>query len=70
MAIQIAGKVYSNLQEQVWDNTEEIEKLKNVYGYKGPYTNTSDIDNPVVGAMYLIGSTIPYGVYQYNSLGQ
>lgn len=70
MAIEIDGKYYLNLQEVVAQNTSDINDLKTVYGYKGPYASTDDITNPVVGAMYLIGSTTPYGVYQYNSLGQ
>ena len=70
MAIEIDGKYYLNLQEVVAQNTSDINDLKTVYGYKGPYASTDSINNPVVGAMYLIGSTIPYGVYQYNTLGQ
>ena len=70
MAIQIGDNIYLNLEQAVAQNTSDINDLKTVYGYKGPYASTDSINNPVVGAMYLIGSTIPYGVYQYNSLGQ
>ena len=66
--IEIDNKVYRNLQEQVGKNVEDIEQLKKAYGYHGPFASTSDIEDPVDQALYLIGSTYPYEVYQYKEL--
>lgn len=66
--IEIDGKVYRNLQEQVGKNTSDIETLKKAYGYHGPFATTSDIEDPVDQALYLVGSAYPYEVYQYNEL--
>ena len=66
--IEIDNKVYRNLQEQVGKNTVDIEVLKKSYGYHGPFASTEAIDDPVDQALYLIGSTYPYEVYQYHEL--
>lgn len=70
MAITINGKVYRNLQEQVYENTLDIDELKRMYGYRGPYDSTADIENPVDLGLYLIGSSAPYAIYQYHELTQ
>lgn len=66
--IEINDKVYRNLQEQVYENTKDINDLKNMYGYRGPYTSTSDIEDPVDLGLYLIGTQVPYAIYQYHEV--
>lgn len=68
--IEINGKVYRNLQEQVYENTIDIDELKRMYGYRGPYASTADIENPIDLGLYLIGTELPYTLYQYHELTQ
>lgn len=70
MALIRDDKVYRNLQEQVYENTCDIQELLRMYGYHGPYISTDDIpkDDLYNRAMYLIGTGMPYKVYQYNDL--
>ena len=70
MALIKGEKVYRNLQEQVYENTCDIQELLRMYGYHGPYTSTDVIPNDDLynRAMYLIGTGMPYKVYQYNDL--
>ena len=68
--IEVNGKVYRNLQEQVYENTIDIDELKRMYGYRGPYESTADIENPVDLGLYLIGTEAPYAIYQYHELTQ
>ena len=70
MALIKGDKVYRNLQEQVYENTCDIQELLRMYGYHGPYTSTDVIpaDDLYNRAMYLIGTGMPYKVYQYNDL--
>lgn len=69
MAVIINGKVYRNLQEQVLENTNDIENLKKPYGYKGPYDSLEDIpqEDKFDNAIYMIGTEEPYEIYKYNS---
>lgn len=66
--IEVNNKVYRNLQQQVAKNMEDIEQLEKAYGYKGPFASTDDIKEPIDQALYLIGTTYPYKVYQYKEL--
>ena len=70
MALIKGEKVYRNLQEQVYENTCDIQELLRMYGYHGPYTSTDVIPNDDLynRAMYLIGTGMPYKVYQYSDL--
>ena len=70
MALIKDDKVYRNLQEQVYENTCDIQELLRMYGYHGPYTSTDVIPNDDLynRAMYLIGTGMPYKVYQYSDL--
>ena len=70
MAIIRNGKIYRNLQEQVLENADDIQTLFEMYGYKGPYASTDEITDPIDLGLYLIGTTIPYEVYQYNATSQ
>ena len=67
--IKIGDKVYLNLQEAVLNNALDIETLKRMSGYSGPFTSTSEITDPVTKALYLIGTEIPYSIYQYTGTG-
>ncbi len=67
--INIDGKVYLNLQEAVLNNALDIETLKRMTGYNGPFASTSEITDPVTKALYLVGTTIPYSIYQYTGTG-
>lgn len=69
MAMIRNGKVYRNLTEQVYANTQDIEELKKQYGFKGPYASINVIPSSdiVDNAMYLIGSTSPYDLMKYNA---
>ena len=33
-----------------------------MYGYRGPYESTADIENPVDLGLYLIGTEAPYAI--------
>lgn len=70
MALIKDEKVYRNLQEQVYENTCDIQELLRMYGYHGPYTSTNEIPNDDLydRAMYLIGTGMPYKVYQYSDI--
>ena len=70
MALIKGEKVYRNLQEQVYENTCDIKELLRMYGYHGPYTSTDVIPNDDLynRAMYLIGTGMPYKVYQYSDI--
>lgn len=64
--IKIGDKEYLNLQEAVLANAIDIAYLKNTLGYHGPYASTDEIENPSKNGLYLIGSSVPYSIYQYN----
>lgn len=64
--IKIGGKEYLNLQEAVLENALDIAILKQMAGYNGPYESLNDITDPVVKALYLVGTKVPYEIYQYN----
>lgn len=68
MSIEINGKVYRNLPEQVEKNKDDIEKLKVYYPFGGPYATTTDIPSNVLidDGKYLIGDSEPYTIYQYD----
>lgn len=68
MSVEINGKVYRNLPEQVEKNKDDIEKLKNYYPFSGPYVTTDDIPEDLLidTGKYLIGESEPYSIYQYN----
>lgn len=68
--IEINGKVYRNLQEQVYENTLDIDELKAKYGYHGPYDSLEDISNPINLGLYLVGTELPYTLYEYNEITQ
>ena len=67
--IKIGNKEYLNLQEAVLNNAIDIELLKRTLGYLGPFASTADIEDPVAKALYLVGTTIPYSIYQYTGSG-
>ena len=67
--VTINGKKYLNLQEAVLANALDIAIVKRMAGYNGPYENLSDIVDPVINALYLVGNKVPYGIYQYNGSG-
>ena len=67
--IKIGDKVYLNLQEAVLSNAIDIETLKRMTGYSGPFASLNDIKDPVTKALYLVGTTIPYAIYQYTGTG-
>ena len=50
--IKIGDKVYLNLQEAVLSNALDIETLKRMSGYNGPFASTSEITDPVTKALY------------------
>lgn len=66
--IEINGKKYRNIQEQVQKNKDDIENLAKNSGFNGPYETLDDIpeDKLVNNGLYLIGTTSPYGVYKYS----
>ncbi len=68
--IEINGKKYRNIQEQVQKNKDDIENLAKNSGFNGPYESLDDIpeDKLVNNGLYLIGTTSPYGVYKYSEL--
>lgn len=70
MSVIINGKVYRNLQEQVLENTLDIEELKQQYGFKGPYETTASIPSDALldNAIYLIGTEAPYDLYKFNEI--
>lgn len=67
--IKIGNKEYLNLQEAVLNNAIDIELLKRTLGYLGPFASKEAIENPVPKALYLVGTTIPYSIYQYTGSG-
>ena len=67
--IKIGDKVYLNLQEAVLNNSLDIELLKRTIGYLGPFESLDDIEDPVAKALYLVGTTLPYSIYQYTGSG-
>ena len=67
--IKIGDKVYLNLQEAVLNNALDIELLKRTIGYLGPFASRDDIEDPVAKALYLVGTTLPYSIYQYTGTG-
>lgn len=67
--IKIGDKVYLNLQEAVLNNALDIEILKRTLGYLGPFASLDDIEDPVAKALYLVGTTLPYSIYQYTGSG-
>lgn len=66
--IEINGKIYRNVQEQVKKNQDDIEALENQLPYNGPYDDTDDIPTNILvnGGIYLIGGSAPYIIYKYN----
>ena len=68
--IEINGKKYRNIQEQVQKNKDDIENLAKNSGFNGPYKTLDDIpeDKLVNNGLYLIGTTSPYGVYKYSEI--
>ena len=68
--IEINGKKYRNLQEQVYKNAVDIDELRNIYGYKGPFDSLEDIENPIDFGLYLVGTELPYTLYEYHDLTQ
>ena len=67
--IKIGNKEYLNLQEAVLNNALDIELLKRTIGYLGPFDSLEDIEDPVVKALYLVGTSLPYSIYQYTGSG-
>lgn len=67
--IKVGDKVYLNLQEAVLNNSLDIELLKRTLGYLGPFKSLDDIKDPVAKALYLVGTTLPYSIYQYTGSG-
>ena len=66
--IEIDGKIYRNLQEQVGKNIRDIEALEKQLPYNGPYDSTEFIPSSILvnGGIYLIGTTAPYTIYKYD----
>lgn len=64
--IKINDKTYRNLPEQVEKNKRDIEDLNLRAGFQGPYASTEDIQPPVDGVIYIIGSTDPYELYKFD----
>ena len=66
--IEIDGKIYRNLQEQVGKNIRDIEALEKQLPYNGPYDSTEFIPSTMLvnGGIYLIGTTAPYTIYKYD----
>lgn len=66
--IEIDGKIYRNLQEQVCKNIRDIEALEKQLPYNGPYDSTEFIPSSILvnGGIYLIGTTAPYTIYKYD----
>lgn len=57
--------VYRNLQEQVYENAKDIEELSVGKTYRGPYNSLDDIDELLVGGIYLISdSNGSYNIYR------
>lgn len=67
--IKIGDKVYLNLQEAVLNNALDIEILKRMTGYNGPFESLDDIEDPITKALYLVGTELPYSIYQYTGSG-
>lgn len=66
--IEINGKEYRNIQEQVGKNQHDIEALEKLLPYNGPYSSTENIPATILvnGGTYLIGASAPYAIYRYN----
>ena len=64
--IKINDKTYRNLPEQVEKNKRDIEDLRLRAGFQGPYASTEDIQPPVDGVIYIIGSKEPYELYKFD----
>ena len=66
--IEINGKEYRNIQEQVGKNQHDIEALEKILPYNGPYDSTEDIPATMLvnGGIYLIGTEDPYAIYKYD----
>lgn len=65
MSYEINGKVYRNIQEQVYENTKDINELSTGKTYRGPYDSLDAIDNLLVGGLYLISdSNGGYDIYR------
>ena len=66
--IEINGKEYRNIQEQVGKNQQDIEALEKLLPYNGPYDSTEDIPATILvnGGIYLIGIEDPYTIYKYD----
>ena len=69
--IEINGKVYRNLQEQVKENMDDIQECLSLSKIYGPYATTSDVpeEDIIDYGMYLIGSAYPYELYQRKNNG-
>lgn len=65
--IEINGKVYRNMPEQVQENMDDIDALLKQLPYNGPYATLDDIPADVIvdNGTYLIG-TESYTIYKYN----
>lgn len=65
MSYEINGKVYRNIQEQVYENTKDINELSTGKTYRGPYNSLDAIDELLVGGLYLISdSNGGYDIYR------
>lgn len=65
--IEINGKVYRNLQEQVGYISDKVDTLTKQLPYNGPYATLDDIpeDKLIDNGTYLIG-TESYTIYKYD----
>lgn len=65
--IEINGKVYRNMPEQVEENMDDINTLVKQLPYNGPYNTLDDIPEDVIvdNGTYLIG-TESYTIYKYD----
>ena len=65
--IEINGKVYRNMPEQVEENMDDISALLKQLPYNGPYESLDDIPDDVIvdNGTYLVG-TDSYTIYKYN----
>lgn len=65
--IEINGKVYRNLPEQVGVNKDDIDALHKQLPYNGPYNTLDDIPKDVIvdKGTYLVG-TNSYTIYKYD----
>ena len=65
--IEINGKVYRNMPEQVKENMDDIDALLKQLPYNGPYETLDDIPEDIIvdNGTYLVG-TDSYTIYKYN----